>query len=473
MLIRGAEVWRGGIADVQITGTRIAAVGALTPLPGEAVIDAGGGALLPGLHDHHIHLAALAAKDASVMCGPPEVTDDAGLAAALARPGVGWLRGIGYHESVAGMLDRAMLDRLVSDRPVRIQHRSGRMWFLNSMALDELLRRAPPPLGLDLTTGQLFDEDNWLRVTLGSAPPDFRAVSRQLSAMGVTGITDMSPANDRVMAAHFDAEQVAGRLSQQVVLAGSLALADGTFGTRLALGPAKLHLHEAAFPDLDEAIIFARRTHSQGRAFAVHCTTEAELVFALATLDASGTVPGDRIEHAGVAPDTLVSEMVRMGLQAVSQPHFIAERGDRYAVDVEPRDVPSLYRLRAFLDAGIALAAGSDAPYGDADPWASMAAAVSRRTYGGLTLGGHEALTPDEAVALWLSDPLDLTRERKIEPGAPADLCLLDFNWAAARTRLSAVDVRMTVIDGRIVHNRIDQAPVEGRSRPDPPSRQY
>jgi predicted amidohydrolase YtcJ len=473
MLIRGAEIWRQGIADVRIDGTRIAAVGTLTPFAGEAVIDAYGGALLPGLHDHHIHLAALAAKDASIMCGPPEVTDEAGLAAALARPGGGWLRGIGYHESVAGMLDRAMLDRLAPHRPVRIQHQSGRMWFLNSIAMDALLRRASPPSGLDRATGQLFDEDKWLRATLGSAPPDFSAVSTRLSAMGVTGITDMSPANDPIMAAHFDGQQAAGRLSQRAVLAGSLALADGTFGTRLALGPAKLHLHEAAFPDLDDAIDFTRRAHKQGRALAVHCTTEAELVFALATLDASGTIAGDRIEHAGVAPDPLIAEMAQMGLQAVSQPHFIAERGDRYAVEVEPRDVPSLYRLRAFLDAGVPLAAGSDAPYGDADPWASMAAAVSRTTRGGLILGGDEALTPDVAVALWLADPIDLTRERKVKPGAPADLCLLDCSWAAARTRLSAADVRLTVIDGRIVHNRVDHAPVECGSCPDPSTRQY
>ena len=110
-MIRNAEVWPGGIADVRLAGDRIAALGRLAPSPGERVIDARAGALLPGLHDHHIHLAALAAARASVRCGPPDVGSADQLAAILARPGRGWLRGIGYHESVAGMLDRAVLDR--------------------------------------------------------------------------------------------------------------------------------------------------------------------------------------------------------------------------------------------------------------------------------------------------------------------------------------------------------------------------
>lgn len=88
-----------------------------------------------------------------------------------------------------------------------------------------------------------------------------------------------------------------------------------------------------------------------------------------------------------------------------------------------------------------------------------MAAAVSRTTRNGLLLGEEEALTPDEAIGLYLADPHDLTSQRAIKPGGPADLCLLDCDWTAARTRLSADDVRMTMIGGRIVHNRVDQPP--------------
>jgi predicted amidohydrolase YtcJ len=464
MLIRNAEIWQHGLADVRIASGLIAAIGALPPLEGEVVLDANGGALLPGLHDHHIHLAALAAQQASIPCGPPDVEDEAALAQALARPGQGWLRGIGYHESVAGMLDTRILDRIAPHRPVRIQHRSGRMWFLNTPALDKLLARAKPPPGLEREsgsyTGRLFDEDNWLRATLASTPPNFAQVSARLAALGVTGLTDMSPANDPVMAQHFRSEQQAGRLRQSCVLAGSLALAGCEFGERLTLGSAKLHLHESALPDLDDTTTFIRHAHAQGRGIAVHCTTETELVYALAVLKTAGTVRGDRIEHAGIAPNHLITEMARMGLWAVSQPHFIAERGDQYAQDVDAREVPALYRLRAFLDSGVPLAGGSDAPFGSPDPWASMAAAVSRTTRNGLLMGPEEALTPEEALALFLAEPADLTRQRCIESGAPADLCLLDRPWEEARLRLSAADVRVTIAGGRMIHNRINQTPV-------------
>lgn len=464
MLIRNAEIWQHGRADVRIAAGNIAAIGELHAVEGEDVIDARGGALLPGLHDHHLHLAALAVARASVRCGPPDVNDAADLGRALSQPGDNWLRGIGYHESVAGMLDAAMLDRLTPDRPVRVQHRSGRMWFFNSIALAHLLERAPPPPGLEREgsrwTGRLFDEDRWLRDTLAGAPPTFAEISAELAAMGVTGLTDMSPGNDANMAAHFAGEQGSHALRQHLVLAGTLALADARFGAALHLGPAKLHLHEAALPDLEETMSFMRAAHEQARPVAIHCTTETELVFALAALESAGPVAGDRIEHAGVAPDHLVAEIARMGLHVVSQPHFIAERGDQYLRDVDARDQPFLYRLAAFQRAGIVLAAGSDAPFGSCDPWAAMRAAVSRRTTSGAVIGSDEALPPEGALALFLADPLRLERERRIETGAPADLCLLDRPWSEARTRLQSGDVRLTLVGGSIAHNRVDQAPV-------------
>ncbi len=463
MLIRDAEIWRGDRDDVRLAAGRIEALGQLPPRPGEAVIDAGGGALLPGLHDHHIHLPALAAKAASVICGPPEVVDKAQLAARLAaQHGSGWIRGILYHESVMGLPDAPALDRLVSDRPLRIQHRSGRMWLLNSIGLDKLLQLAPPPPGLVRDargyTGQLFEEDDWLRQALASAPPGFGDISGSLARFGISGLTEMSPRNAAQMAAHFAAEMASGALSQKVVLAGALSLSDIPPGP-WHLGPAKLHLHEAALPPFDEATTFIADAHRRERPVAIHCTTEVELVFALAALEATGSLSGDRIEHAGIVGDDHIPRIADLGLAVVSQPHFIAERGDAYLRDVEPRHQGELYRLASFIGAGVPLAAGSDAPFGSADPWAAMRAAISRTTAAGQIIGGMEALSPEAALGLFLAVPQDLLRQRRIAVGEPADLCLLALPWQAARDRLSADDVRATIIGGEIVYNRIDQPP--------------
>ena len=59
MLIRNVEIpgfvgGGPGCVDVRL-GLQVEAIGVLEPLPGEQVIEGRGDALLPGLHDHHIH----------------------------------------------------------------------------------------------------------------------------------------------------------------------------------------------------------------------------------------------------------------------------------------------------------------------------------------------------------------------------------------------------------------------------------
>jgi predicted amidohydrolase YtcJ len=467
VLIRNAEVWGVGLADLRVEGGMIVEIERGCPDPPHPQskhIDARGAALIPGLHDHHIHLAGLAARAASVWCGPPDVLNAEELATQLAaQPGTGCLRGIGYHESVMGLPDARALDDLVPHRPLRLQHRSGRMWLLNSPALAALLDRAEPPPGLERDaggyTGRLFDEDQWLRGALGSVPPEFAEVSATLARFGVTGITDMSPRNDAAIAAHFAAQHAYGSLQQNCWLAGELSLAQAPAGSWL-LGPAKLHLHENALPSYDEALAFVVAAHAQGRALAVHCVTEVELVFTLALLDEAGTMPGDRIEHASIASPELVARMAGLGVAVCVQPHFIHERGDRYLLDVEPRHHSHLYRIASLSRAGISLVGGSDAPFASADPWESMAAAVSRQTSEGQVIGEGEALSPEQAVKLYLAMPDDLTRQRQIAVGEPADLCLLNRPWAEARDQLGSHLVRATILAGAIVHDSVDQPPV-------------
>ena len=342
LLIVNAEVEGVANLDVRCRDGMIVEIGRrLDAVPGEFTLEAKGGSLLPGLNDHHIHLFALAAARRSVKCGPPDVKTPAQLETALeVAPGKDWIRGVGYHESVAGTLDTRSLDALRGDRAVRIQHRSGKMWFVNSLAA----RR----LGIETANGRLFRLDGLLRERLAEDNDLVASVeetSRLLAGYGITGITDATYTNDSTTEALYRQLD----LCQRVNLMGDETLSSGLL---------KIMLDDAALPDADRLQDRIVRAHDRGRPVAFHCVTRTELVFALAALRHAGTMPGDRIEHAAVVdPGTMrllreVSGEERH-VTVVTQPNFIAERGDQYLTDVPPKDHDNLYRCRGFLEAGV------------------------------------------------------------------------------------------------------------------------
>lgn len=468
LLIREAELLSGARADVRLLDGRIERIAPHLPAhDGETVIEARGRALCVGLHDHHLHLMAHAASLESLPCGNPVVGCVTGFAdllrmrARLEDPAApGWIRGVGYHEGVGGPIDRRWLDAVAPQVPVRIQHRSGGLWILNTCALRRLGvaedERGTPLERIDgRLTGRLYDGDDWLRVRLAGTYPSLARTSEALARLGVTGVTDAGARNGRGEFAHFVAERRNGRLQQDVLVMGDGEL-DGLPGAPgVRVGPTKLYLRDADLPPFESFCDAIARSHAAGRPVAIHCVTRAELFFAAAALQQAGPLHGDRIEHASVAPPEALALLRELGAIVVTQPHFILERGDRYLEEVEPDDQPWLYRGRGFAAAGIPLAAGSDAPYGELNPWRAMSAATQRRTRGGAILGPDETLAPAEALALFCSPAhAPGSAPRQIEVGASGDLCLLDRPWEPALGDLAAVEVEATIKDGRVIWQR-------------------
>ncbi|SEE97325.1 Predicted amidohydrolase YtcJ [Streptomyces sp. 3213] len=413
MLIRNVEVsGHAAPVDVRIEGGRIAEIG--PELPGRGDVDGRGGALLPGLHDHHIHLAALAAESASVRVGPTDVRDRTAFAAALATGPPGeWVRAVGYHECVAGELDRWTLDALVPDRPVRVQHRTGALWVWNSAAL-----RAA---GLD-GDGRFWREDERLR---GFVPPvrlDLEGVGRRAAALGVTGFTNADP-------------HPAGGLTQMLSILPQRLLVMGVDE------PVKLMLDDPTLPTPSQ---LARTIGEiRPRPVAVHCVTRVQLLVTLLALEEAGPADGDRIEHGSVIPAETIPWLRRLGVTVVTQPHFPVERAAAYATDVDADDRPHLYRCRTLTEAGIPLAAGTDAPYGTPDPWAVMRAATER--------DAGERLQPGAALRLFTGEPQHPARTRRVVVGAVADLCLLHVPLRTALDALSGELVRAAYVSGRSI----------------------
>ncbi|MCY4130174.1 MAG: amidohydrolase family protein [Gammaproteobacteria bacterium] len=397
----------------------------------ERVLNAKGGTLLPSLRDDHVHLLAMAARRRSMQCGPPEISVASQLKYALQRAkGTGWIRGVGYHESVAGDLTASRIDQWVDDRPVRIQHRSGRLWYFNS--------RGAAEFGLPKDQdGQLYrqDEEIYERLPLADDLSDeLGEVAREFASFGVTHVTDATPSNDEATLMFLQNSCPDLRIR-------------GMGGSGLVEGHRKIILDDYRLPDfrvLCEQIAEAHRMH---RAVAIHCVSKVEVVFAVAAIADAGTLEGDRLEHATELPPDVISNVDALGLKLVPNPNFLYDRGDQYIVDNESAVLDSLFPIRSILARGIQCTGSTDAPFGSADPWCAMKAATDRRTRNGATIASQEAIQPEEALGLFTDD-------REIEIGASANLVCLDRPWSDARNRLESSDVIATILEGRITYLR-------------------
>lgn len=441
IVIRNVRPWGGEATDVAIVDGVVSAVGSGLP-GGTAEIEGKGDLLLPGLHDHHLHILALAARKRSVGLAGLVRQDDVCAALRSAPPGP-CVRAVDYDERAAGVPDRHVLDRWVADRPLRLADRTGALRVLNSAALAMIGDRQWPP-GCERgangePTGRFWREDQWLASALPSAPPELAELGSELVAMGLTGLTDAGARNGPAEAA-----LLAGALPQRLVMMGSEEL---EAGKGYVLGPLKLLLDEREPPEPDALANRIRWARDERRAVAAHCVTEGELALYLAALElAGGARAGDRIEHGGMIPATFVPTIAEAGLMVVTNPAFLHDRGDRYRATVKQDRWPELYPAAGLARAGIGLLAGSDAPYASVDPWLGMRSARDRLTASGEIIGPDERLDALAALQLYCSG--------QIEAGTPADLILCKGKLSDVLAELSADRVRLTMIAGNMVFSR-------------------
>ena len=458
LTLRNVELEGRAGVDVRIEDGRIVAIGHRLPAAGPE-LDGCGGALIPGLCDHHIHLFGLAARADSValegVAGPADLAARISEATAARPPGA-WIRALGYHETMAGDLTRDDLDRLAPNHRLRLQHQTGSLWMLNSLALESVGGADLPP-GVERgpdgrPSGRIWREDAWLRSGIGAEPPPLAPIGRRLAAFGITALTDASVTTDAGAADLLAAAHRSGDLPQRLTLMSGGAL-DAPDDAAFAVGPLKVLLDDHALPDFDDFMDLIGRARTWGRAVAVHCVTAGELALSLAVFAAAGAQVGDRIEHGGVIPAEAIAQLRDLGLTVVTQSAFIRERGERYAAQVAAAEQDDLYRCASLLAAGVPVAGSSDAPYASPDPWLGIAAAIDRTSAAGRVLGAAERVKPATALGLYLDTPdAPGRRRRRVAVGAPADLCLLKVPLREALAAPEAGLVAATLIDGEVVY---------------------
>jgi len=421
----------------------------------ELVIDGNGGRLIPGLVDHHIHLLAAAAAlnsfDFGQMPGADAVSFDEKIRELAA---IGPVRMIGYSDDSRPILDRRDLDELSGSVPVRVQYRTGGLWVMNSAALDLTLvpgSRVPAEFERDehdRLTGRVWRGDRFIRNSVRAAAPTLEQLGKDLVRWGVTGVTDASETTTQDQAAII--AQAAKHFPQRLCLMSGTSLS-AAHDAQFSVGPIKIMLDEHDLPNLDDVISKIGFARSQRRSVAAHCVTPTELAFMIAAFKSAGTLPGDRIEHGSLIPEDAIPVLKDLKLTVVTQPAFVFTRGDRYLRTVPADQHQDLYRLNSLVQADIRVAAGSDAPYGPANPWIAIRAAMDRRTRQAAPLGEREIVDLDAAIALYgaMSEKRDRSRQR-IQIGMLADLCLLraDVTWPEEDP------VALTLIGGVVAYLR-------------------
>jgi hypothetical protein len=185
-----------------------------------------------------------------------------------------------------------------------------------------------------------------------------------------------------------------------------------------------------------------------GLSCAIHAIGDIANSHALDAYALTGAV--GTIEHAQLVAHADIPRFARLGVGASVQPeHAIDDRDLTDSIWADQTALP--YPLRGLADTGANLLFGSDAPVSPLDPWAAMAAAVFR------TRDGRPAWRPeqgvDAATALAASTHGGSTAGEVIEPGARADLALIESDpLVAPEAELRAMGVLSTLIAGRLTH---------------------
>jgi predicted amidohydrolase YtcJ len=468
---------------VVIENSRIAAVGErglLARYPGITVEDLAGRILLPGFIDAHNHhsIAALHPLWADVA----SVTNIDELQQLLARqaahePEARWVRGVGWTETVAGVLpDRHDLDALGFDRPVIVAHFSLHQCVVSSQGLDELHigRTTPDPPGGTIVrdahgepTGMLIERawsEAHARSLAAYRDPDrwaelIAARARVLLREGITCVHDAacSPAAEAI----YQAMAKAGTLPISVlVMPHAAAILTNTFPERLdgpltgegdeqvRVGPVKLFADGGIAPAIDAITAGQRFTHgvqfgdltenlvravSRGFRVAVHAMGNAGLAATLEAFTRAARVRRDddhrfRVEHATLASPAQLREMMALGAIGVVQPGFVSHMGQ--LVEGVSFDDEIWMPFGEMARIGITVAASSDDPCASYEPLRTSVHGVTRRTGSGNVLGPEQALGYEEWLQAYTSGAAyagGQEHERgTLTPGKRADLVVLE-----------------------------------------------
>ena len=474
-----------------------------------------GRTVIPGLIDAHMHVMALGLAQLVV-----DLSDTRSLAEAQAKirafteanPERPWIVGRGWNQELWGLgrfPTATELDAAVSDRPVWLQRVDGHAGWANTRALQSagVTASTADPAGgrIERISGSRDPAgvlvDAAMALVDEKVPPP-RASDRDLAlheaqellvARGVTAAADMGTSLEDWMT--FRRAGDAGRLRIRIMAYASnveaMSLIGGSgptpwlYDDRLRMGGIKLYLDGALGsrgallkrPYADDpdnrglALLngtqlrnLMSRAAMEDYQVAIHAIGDAANAEALSAIEElSADFTGDRrwrIEHAQVIDPADIARFGRHGVIASMQP--VHQTSDRLMAEARlgPGRLAGAYAWRSVRATGAPLVFGSDAPVEAPDPFAGLAAAISREDAERQPPGGwhpEETVSIEQALAAYTAGAAYAGFAEgqfgRLAVGEQADFVVLDADpLETDASELRGIRVLETWIGGRRVY---------------------
>lgn len=506
-LFRHERIWTGDASNpwthaLLVEDGRVVAVGDdamdASTRTGTASVDLPGALVMPGLHDAHIHTAWLSRDLSSVDLREARSLEEAlelVRAHAEGLPEGEWLHSGRWNHNrwaLPQQPDRHALDSVSGDRVAALASVDGHTIWANSLALLRagITRDTPDPIGGEIVRDADGEPTGILRESaqelLDAIPRDqsplrpwLERCQDWLLSVGLTSITDIDGEDARAAYAELHADGALrlrvtkctrdpdleraiseGRRSGQgdaVFRVGPVKFfSDGALGSHTAHMTEPFIGHEgcgiAAMPYevLLERTLLAARSGLDVVTHAIGDEANRLVLDSFAALRAEGLDVLLRIEHAQHVLPVDIPRFRALDVVASMQPSHCTADLELADEIIGPRRLAS-YAWRSFLDAGVRVAFGSDAPVEDPNPFHGLHAAVTRTRADGTPVGGwrpEERISLDEAVHAFTvaaHESVGRTDVGRLAPGQLADLVVVDRDlWALEES--SPADIRDTVV---------------------------
>ena len=478
-------------------------------------IDGKGRTMLPGLIDAHGHVMGLGFQALTLdLSATTSLADAQARIAAYAREHGNrkWIIGRGWNQELWGLgrfPTAAELDAVVGDKPVWLERVDGHAGWANSAAMAEagITAKSVAPSGgrIEMVGGRpsgIFVDA--AMELIGKAVPQPLSRERDqalakaqdaLLAFGITGIADMGTTSE-----DWNSYRRAGdggwlkiRIFsysaglEPILVIGGNAPTPWLYGDRLRMGGVKLYADgalgsrgarlKAPYSDSpnNRGLQFVEDTKLRnimsraaldGYQIAIHAIGDAANAQALdAFSELQATYTGDRrwrIEHAQILDTADIPRFAKLGVIASMQP--VHQTSDRTMAEarLDPGRLKGAYAWRSLQTAGAKLAFGSDTPVESPDPFAGLAAAITREDAKGEPFGGWQpqervsreaalaGFTTGGAYAAFAEDKVG-----RLAPGLWADFILVDRDpLLVTPSELRATNVLETWIAGRKVYGK-------------------